>query len=448
MSARLFTSESVTEGHPDKICDQISDSILDAMLAQDPRSRVAVETMVTTGLVHVAGEVTTEAYVEIPKIVRDTVARHRLRLLDQGLRRRAPAASRISIGQQSPRHRPGRRHRVREPHRRRRPARQAGRRRPGPDVRLRLRRHPRADAAADLPGAPAGRAPDRGAQERRAAPTCAPTARPRSPSATTATARSGSTPSSLSTQHAADVSLDGLLEPDIAAARHQAGPRRAGRRRHRPATPATTARCINPTGRFEIGGPMGDAGLTGRKIIVDTYGGMARHGGGAFSGKDPSKVDRSAAYAMRWVAKNVVAAGPRPPLRGAGRLRHRQGAAGRPVRRDVRHRDRPRRTRSRPRSPRSSTCGPPRSSTTSTCCARSTRPTAAYGHFGRTHADGVDNGFTWERTDRVEAAAGAPSPADAVRSRPATPRHRTTGLTPRGRPAAVGAGGSVVGAMR
>ena len=123
-------------------------------------------------------------------------------------------------------------------------------------------------------------------------------------------------------------------QPDIARAR-----RRAGARRARPSTPTGYRLLVNPTGRFEIGGPMGDAGLTGRKIIVDTYGGMARHGGGAFSGKDPSKVDRSAAYAMRWVAKNVVAAGLADALRGAGRLRDRQGAPGRPVRRDLRHRD-------------------------------------------------------------------------------------------------------------
>ena len=135
--------------------------------------------------------------------------------------------------------------------------------------------------------------------------------------------RSGSTPSCVSTQHAADIDLD-----DTARARHRASTsstRCSPSSRH--STPTTTALLVNPTGRFVIGGPMGDAGLTGRKIIVDTYGGMARHGGGAFSGKDPSKVDRSAAYAMRWVAKNVVAAGPGPALRGPGRLRDRQGPA-------------------------------------------------------------------------------------------------------------------------
>ena len=160
---------------------------------------------------------------------------------------------------------------------------------------------------------------------------------------------------------------------------------------------------VNPTGRFEIGGPMGDAGLTGRKIIVDTYGGMARHGGGAFSGKDPSKVDRSAAYAMRWVAKNVVAAGlarrcevqvayaigkAHPVGLYVETLRHRDGAAG--ADHQARHHA------------RSSTCARPRSSATWTCCGRSTTQTAAYGHFGRELPD-----FTWERTDRVEALRSA-----------------------------------------
>ena len=178
MSARLFTSESVTEGHPDKICDQISDAILDAMLAQDPGSRVAVETMVTTGLVHVAGEVTTEAYVEIPSIVRETVLGIGYDSSTKGFDG-ASCGVEVSIGAAVAGHRPGRRHGLREPHRHRRPAGQAGRRRPGPDVRLRLPGHRRAHAAADLPGPPAGRAAHRGPQGRRRWPTCGPTARPR-----------------------------------------------------------------------------------------------------------------------------------------------------------------------------------------------------------------------------------------------------------------------------
>ena len=138
----------------------------------------------------------------------------------------------------------------------------------------------------------------------------------------------------VSSQHAADIDIDTLLTPDVRE--HVVEPEIAELGLHTDGYRLL----VNPTGRFEIGGPMGDAGLTGRKIIVDTYGGMARHGGGAFSGKDPSKVDRSAAYAMRWVAKNVVAAGLAVPLRGPGRLRHRQGTPGRSVRRDLRHRHR------------------------------------------------------------------------------------------------------------
>ena len=196
----------------------------------------------------------------------------------------------------------------------------------------------------------------------------------------------------VSTQHAKDISLDAMLTPDV--------------RKH--VVDAVLADfdipsdgyrlLVNPTGRFEVGGPMGDAGLTGRKIIVDTYGGMARHGGGAFSGKDPSKVDRSAAYAMRWVAKNIVAAGPGPPLRGAGRLRDRQGAAGRLLRRLLRHRVDPGRhdPEGRPRGLRPPPGRDHRA--TSTCSARSTprpRPTAT------SAASSPD--FTWERTDRVDA---------------------------------------------
>ena len=160
---------------------------------------------------------------------------------------------------------------------------------------------------------------------------------------------------------------------------------------------------VNPTGRFEVGGPMGDAGLTGRKIIVDTYGGMARHGGGAFSGKDPTKVDRSAAYACRWVAKNIVAAGlARAALRAAGRLRDRRRAPGEPERRDVRDAPRrPGRDRELPCAS-TSTCGPRRSCATSTCGARSTaprRPTAT--------SAAIRKGFPWERTDRAEGLARA-----------------------------------------
>ncbi|NYT95036.1 methionine adenosyltransferase [Salinispora sp. H7-4] len=304
MTRRLFTSESVTEGHPDKIADQISDGILDALLAEDPRSRVAVETLITTGQVHVAGEVTTQAYADIPSIVRRTI-------LDIGYdssRKGFDGAScgvSVSIGSQS--------------------ADIAQ----GVDNAFELRTGASehvldAQGAGDqgmmfgfacsetpelmpMPIALAHRLSRRLAQVRRDG--VVPYLRPDGKTQVTVEYE-GLRPVRLNTvlvssQHAADVSLESLLTPDI--------------REHVIAPEVESLGLgldtedyrllVNPTGRFEVGGPMGDAGLTGRKIIVDTYGGYARHGGGAFSGKDPSKVDRSAAYAMRWVAKNVVAAG-------------------------------------------------------------------------------------------------------------------------------------------
>jgi S-adenosylmethionine synthetase len=302
MSLRLFTSESVTEGHPDKICDQISDGILDALLEQDPRSRVAVETLVTTGLVHVAGEVTTEAYVEIPKVVRETVLRIGYDSSVKGFDGSSCGVS-VSIGQQSADIAQGvdKAHELRTA---------------GADDPL------DAQGAGDqglmfgyacddtpelmpLPIALAHRLSARLSEVRKSNEL--PYLRPDGKTQVTI-AYDGITPVAvdtvvLSTQHAADISLEGMLAPDIEThvirpVLETAGLETSGMRL-----------LVNPTGRFEIGGPMGDAGLTGRKIIVDTYGGMARHGGGAFSGKDPSKVDRSAAYATRWVAKNVVAAG-------------------------------------------------------------------------------------------------------------------------------------------
>ena len=196
----------------------------------------------------------------------------------------------------------------------------------------------------------------------------------------------------ISTQHNDGIDRDEVIRPDLIE--HVI----------RPVVPAQFADddyevFVNPTGRFVIGGPVGDAGLTGRKIIVDTYGGMGRHGGGAFSGKDPSKVDRSAAYAARWVAKNVVASGAasRCEVQVAYAIGVAQPDLGHG--RDVRHRDgRQRQDRRRGRR-RSSTCARPPSSATSTCAARSTSATAAYGHFGRPSDDG---GFTWERTDKVD----------------------------------------------
>ena len=298
---RLFTSESVTEGHPDKICDQISDAILDAMLEQDPNSRVAVETMVTTGLVHVAGEVTTAGYVEIPRLVREKVQEIGYTSSDIGFDGASCGVS-ISIGQQSPD--------IAQ----------------GVDTGFETREGGSVDRF-DAQGAG-----DQGIMFGYATnetKTLMPTAihishrlserlasvrksgevsflRPDGKTQVTV-GYEGTTPKTieavvLSTQHNPGVShadiVDAMRESVINPILEQTGLDYSG-----------VKLFINPTGTFVVGGPMGDAGLTGRKIIVDTYGGASRHGGGAFSGKDPSKVDRSAAYALRHVAKNVVAAG-------------------------------------------------------------------------------------------------------------------------------------------
>jgi S-adenosylmethionine synthetase len=300
MTLRTFTSESVTEGHPDKICDQISDTILDAMLAQDPDARVAVETLVTTGLVHVAGEVTTTGYVEIPQLVRQKVLEIGYNSSDIGFDGNSCGVS-VSIGAQS--------------------ADIAG----GVDSALESRGGEQ-DADSQLGAGDQGmmfgyasnetdvlmptpillshRITERLSDVRRELNDGR--LRPDG-KAQVSVDYEGATPVGintvvLSTQHHPDISqddlanlvLDRVIRPVLAESK----------------LPFDSTRYfINPSGRFVIGGPQGDAGLTGRKIIVDTYGGMARHGGGAFSGKDPSKVDRSAAYAMRWVAKNVVSAG-------------------------------------------------------------------------------------------------------------------------------------------
>ncbi len=305
MSSRLFTSESVTEGHPDKICDAISDTILDELLRQDPTSRVAVETMVTTGQVHVAGEVTTSAYADIPALVRDTVLGIGYDSSAKGFDG-ASCGVNVAIGAQSPD--------IAQ----------------GVDTGYEARTHSaeEIDDALDQQGAG-----DQGLMFGYAC-TDTPELMPlpialahRLARGLTGVRKSGAVPYLrpdgktqvtieyvgdravrldtvvVSSQHAENIDLDQLLavdvreqvvEPELAALDIDVSHYRL---------------LVNPTGRFVIGGPMGDAGLTGRKIIVDTYGGMARHGGGAFSGKDPSKVDRSAAYAMRWVAKNAVAAG-------------------------------------------------------------------------------------------------------------------------------------------
>jgi len=302
---RLFTSESVTEGHPDKICDRISDSILDAMLEQDPDARVAVETMVTTGLVHVAGEVTTEhAYVEIPQIVRDEIRRIGYTSSRIGFDGASCGVS-VSIGQQSPDIAQGVDKSLE--------VRSDG---VGLDARDQqgagdqgLMFGYACDETPDLMPAPiwlAHRLAKRLADVRHRG--IVEGLRPDGKTQVTL-GYEGDRPVSLetvvvSTQHDDEVTLSQL---DSAVRTHVIAPvlEEAGLDL---ATSGTEV-LVNPSGRFVIGGPAGDAGLTGRKIIVDTYGGMARHGGGAFSGKDPSKVDRSAAYAMRWVAKHVVAAG-------------------------------------------------------------------------------------------------------------------------------------------
>jgi S-adenosylmethionine synthetase len=302
VSRRLFTSESVTEGHPDKICDAISDSILDALLAKDPRSRVAVETLVTTGQVHVAGEVTTEAYADIPTIVREVILGIGYDSSAKGFDGHSCGVN-VAIGSQSPDIAQG----VDSAHE----ARVEG----AVDL---IDQQGAGDqglmfgyACTDtpelmpLPIALAHRLSRRLSAVRKHG--VLPYLRPDGKTQVTIE-YAGDQPVRLDTvvissQHAADIDLEQMLGVDVRE--HVMLPEIA----ELSLDTADVRLLVNPTGRFVIGGPMGDAGLTGRKIIVDTYGGMARHGGGAFSGKDPSKVDRSAAYAMRWVAKNAVAAG-------------------------------------------------------------------------------------------------------------------------------------------
>ncbi|WP_324653886.1 methionine adenosyltransferase [Georgenia sp. H159] len=300
---RLFTSESVTEGHPDKVCDRISDSILDAILREDPDARVAVETLVTTGLVTVVGEVTTSAYVEIPQIVRAEVNAIGYTSSSIGFDGHSCGVQ-VSIGQQSPDIASG----VDKSWENR-----AGEGRDQFDEQGAGDQGFMVGYASDdtpqlmpLPIWLAHRLAERLARVRKEG--IVPGLRPDGKTQVTI-GYDGDRPVALdslvvSTQHDADVTAEWLrsaVAAEVVAPvleEHAAELDTAGHTLY-----------VNPTGQFVVGGPMGDAGLTGRKIIVDTYGGMARHGGGAFSGKDPSKVDRSASYATRWVAKNVVAAG-------------------------------------------------------------------------------------------------------------------------------------------
>ncbi|MGA4507419.1 methionine adenosyltransferase [Propionibacteriaceae bacterium G1746] len=303
MMSRLFTSESVTEGHPDKVADAISDGVLDALLTDDPHSRAAVETLVTTGLVMVAGEVRTEAYADVYGIARKTIVDIGYDSSDKSFDGNSCGVS-VAIGAQSPD--------IAQ----------------GVDAGIETRLGDSVDEL-DLQGAGdqglmfgfacnetpslmplpidvAHRLAERLSQVRKDG--TLPYLRPDGKTQVTIEYDEQGRPVGLdtvvvSTQHAPEIDLNTTLVPDLK--RHVLAPvlERYGLDNH------DYKAWINPTGRFVIGGPMGDAGLTGRKIIVDTYGGYARHGGGAFSGKDPSKVDRSAAYAMRWVAKNVVASG-------------------------------------------------------------------------------------------------------------------------------------------
>ena len=307
-NGRLFTSESVTEGHPDKICDAISDSILDSLLAADPTSRVAVETLVTTGQVHVVGEVTTsakEAFADITDTVRQRILEIGYDSSDKGFDG-ASCGVNVGIGRQSPDIAMG----VDEAYE----SRVEGERDPldaqgagdqGLMFGYAIRDTPE---LMPLPIAMAHRLARRLAEVRKNGNL--PYLRPDGKTQVTIQYE-GTTPIRLdtvvlSTQHADEIDLIKQLAPDIREKVVNAVLRDLA---HESLDTSDFRLLVNPTGNFVVGGPMGDAGLTGRKIIVDTYGGWARHGGGAFSGKDPSKVDRSAAYAMRWVAKNVVAAG-------------------------------------------------------------------------------------------------------------------------------------------
>ena len=376
----LFTSESVSEGHPDKVADQISDAILDAILAKDKRCRVAVETLVKTGVVIVAGEVTTHAWVDIEAIVRKTVLEIGYNSSDMGFDGASCGVLNV-IGKQSP------------------------------DIAQGVdRKDPRLQGAGDqglmfgfatnetdvlMPAAItlSHRLVERQAKVRKQGKL--PWLRPDAKSQVTLRYENDRPVAIdavvLSTQHSDDVSTNKLREAVMEEIIKPVLPKKWLHR--------GTQFHINPTGRFVIGGPVGDCGLTGRKIIVDTYGGFARHGGGAFSGKDPSKVDRSAAYAARYVAKNIVAAGLAD--RCEVQVSYAIGVA-------------------KPTSVMVETFGTGKVSRETLTklvdrhfdltpyglreMLRLARPiyrkTAAYGHFGR-----EDRDFTWERTDRAAALA-------------------------------------------
>ncbi|MFT7646931.1 MAG: S-adenosylmethionine synthetase [Candidatus Poriferisodalaceae bacterium] len=397
MSRWTFTSESVTEGHPDKMADQISDAVLDAMLAQDPASRVACETLITTGLVVVAGEVTTEAYVDIPKVVRETINGIGYDRGSLGFDGNACGVM-VTLDEQSPDIAQGvndseevRSGRAGEKD-------QLDRQGAGDQGMMFGYACNETDVLMPLPIHIAHRMAERLTEVRKSGQV--PYLRPDGKTQVSFEYEDGK-PVALktvliSTQHNEGIDRDGTIRPDLIE------------QVIRPSVPEEFADddfevFVNPTGNFVIGGPVGDAGLTGRKIIVDTYGGYARHGGGAFSGKDPSKVDRSAAYATRWVAKNLVAAGAAD--RCEVQVAYAIGVA-------------------RPISVLVETFGTNNvDSEAINACVNEVfdlRPaailrdlelrnpiylrTAAYGHFGR---PAVDGGFTWERLDRVDAVKSA-----------------------------------------
>lgn len=390
MNSYTFTSESVTEGHPDKMADQVSDAILDALLEQDPMSRVACETMVTTGLAIVAGEISTNAYVDIAAVVRKTLTRIGYDKESYGFDGNTCGVM-VAIDEQSPDIAQGvdKSEEIRTSGATGDAYDEQG---AGDQGMMFGYACDETDEAMPLPIHLAHRMAERLAEVRRAG--TVPYLRPDGKTQVTFDYVDGK-PTRLktvliSTQHDDGIDRDSMIRPDLID------------QVIRPVVPAQFADddyevLVNPTGRFVIGGPVGDAGLTGRKIIVDTYGGAARHGGGAFSGKDPSKVDRSAAYATRWVAKNVVAAGA--ASRCEVQVAYAIGVA-------------------RPVSVMVETFGTenvdPDKIATAVQEIFDLRPaaildvldlrrpifgqTAAYGHFGRPAGDS----FTWERTDRAD----------------------------------------------
>ena len=301
MAVRLFTSESVTEGHPDKIADAISDAVLDSLLSQDPKSRVACETLITTGQVHVAGEVTTDGYADVMSLVRETVLNIGYDSSEKGFDGNSCGVS-VSLGSQSQDIAAGVDHAVeKRVSKSTDPIDLQGAGDQGLMFGFATRE---TKELMPLPIAMAHRLAERLAAVRKSGELAY--LRPDGKTQVTVKYEGdkavGIDTVVISSQHAPDVDLVKKLAPKIEESVIKPTLRTFD------IDISDMKILINPTGRFVIGGPMGDAGLTGRKIIVDTYGGMSRHGGGAFSGKDPSKVDRSAAYAMRWVAKNIVAA--------------------------------------------------------------------------------------------------------------------------------------------